>query len=543
MTKFYSGLQRRQTLEELSNKYILESIESVTFKLGDLHDYKEMFRQLKRKGGNITGDFEDYLWVFKEEFSNFHFEFDCEVYGEINLALKCYSVQKIYNGISTQNVRQNLGHIKEAIRITRGFRLNELAHLEDAFNHFGIHKRFTMAASIREFLIFFNHRYKDAYCDLCANYKTKVSNVRELPNFHDILLFDLALDEYFKTCTSEEEKLQYYPIFLWWRLTRIIPMRPIEFYLLSRDCTMKDKEDRYWMVLPRRKNSSKYPGSLKITDTVQVNKEVFELVEDYKQLTSAYEAVSPYLISYKAYRKFVKLNTRERAQEKIGAFQFINMIDRFYDDVIIPKYGNLERVKPGDTRHFAFCNMMLQGFNMLTIARIGGHSSLETQLHYHKHLDHFAQSFVHHAAQKLRLKRKNLWRLNSELGTQAIIAKSKIYQASDFQEKYKVEHGYCTDHPSRCNVGDCRFCDYYFFSPEDEQLGLAWLIDCSKVLESRLKEQLELIRYLTKSMNYDCPTLMYQQSGQEKLSLACNELRRFMDQKAMVDSYLLEDEL
>lgn len=41
--------------------------------------------------------------------------------------------------------------------------------------------------------------------------------------------------------------------------------------------------------------------------------------------------------------------------------------------------------------------MMLQGFNMLSIARLGGQSQLETQLLYHKHLDHFAQSFVHHA--------------------------------------------------------------------------------------------------------------------------------------------------
>ena len=399
-----------------------------------------------------------------------------------------------------------------------------------------------MGISIREFLIFYNHSHADAYCDLCLNYNTKISNVRKLPNYNDILLFDFALDEYFNTCTSDEEKLQYYPIFLWWRVTRIIPMRPVEFYSLRRECTTKDIGGRYWMVLPRKKKSANQPGELEITDTVQVNEEVYEFIEDYKRLTLAFSTESSYLISYKAYRKFVKMKTLEKSRDKMGASQFITLIDRFYDDNITPKYGELERIRPGDTRHFAFCNMMLQGFNMLSIARLGGHSQLETQLHYHKHLDHFAQSFVHHAAQMLRMKRKNLWKSSWDAATHTVISKSRLYQASDFQEKYRVEHGYCTDHPSRCQVGDCRFCEFYFFSPADEQEGLAWLKDCSDALERRLKEQLELMRYVTKSMNYDCPTMTFQQTGQERLSSTCNELRRLIDQKAMVDSYLLEDE-
>ncbi|MGR5979261.1 hypothetical protein ACT7DJ_17430 [Bacillus cereus] len=48
----------------------------------------------------------------------------------------------------------------------------------------------------------------------------------------------------------------------------------------------------------------------------------------------------------------------------------------------------------------AFCNMMLQGFNMLSIARIGGHKTLRQQLHYHAHLDHLAESAVHILAKK-----------------------------------------------------------------------------------------------------------------------------------------------
>ncbi|KZS43348.1 hypothetical protein AWU65_01660 [Paenibacillus glucanolyticus] len=74
---------------------------------------------------------------------------------------------------------------------------------------------------------------------------------------------------------------------------------------------MKDDEDRYWMIVPRRKNLSSRPGKLAVTDTIQVNREVFELIEDYKRLTLAYATESSYLISYKAYRKYVKLKSKE----------------------------------------------------------------------------------------------------------------------------------------------------------------------------------------------------------------------------------------
>lgn len=104
------------------------------------------------------------------------------------------------------------------------------------------------------------------------------------------------------------------------------------------DCTSKKE-----FIQPSRKASGH--------GYYQVNREVFELIEDYKRLTLAYATESSYLISYKAYRKYVKLKSKEITREKIGASQFINMIDRFYDEIVTAKYGDLERIKPGDTRH------------------------------------------------------------------------------------------------------------------------------------------------------------------------------------------------
>lgn len=70
MTKFHAALQRRKIVDELSDKYLLESIEFVTFKLEKLHVYKEMHSELTRLGLIILGNFEDPLWSVLGESNN-----------------------------------------------------------------------------------------------------------------------------------------------------------------------------------------------------------------------------------------------------------------------------------------------------------------------------------------------------------------------------------------------------------------------------------------------------------------------------------------
>lgn len=253
MNKIYTPLQRRKIIEELTEKHILESIEYINFNFKEIYIYKEMFQEMKHNGIVSAGEFEEYLWKFEGEEHDYYLKFDCEIYGEINMVLKCFSLQKLFNGILIATVQKNVRTIKEAMRITKGFRKNKLLHLEDKLNQFGETKKFNMAISIKEFLVFYNLPHSDVYIELCTRFNTKVFNVRGLPNYHDILIFDSVLNELFKTNSSSEKKMQYYPLLLWWRITRIIPMRPTEFYSLRRDCTMIDNEGRYWMVLPRKR--------------------------------------------------------------------------------------------------------------------------------------------------------------------------------------------------------------------------------------------------------------------------------------------------
>lgn len=75
---------------------------------------------------------------------------------------------------------------------------------------------------------------------------------------------------------------------------------------------------------------------------------------------------------------------------------------KFYEEVVENIYGqyNIERIRSGDTRHFAIINMCLQGFNMLSIARMAGQEDLKSQHSYFSHAEHFSQSYVYRLAQK-----------------------------------------------------------------------------------------------------------------------------------------------
>ena len=80
--------------------------------------------------------------------------------------------------------------------------------------------------------------------------------------------------------------------------------------------------------------------------------------------------------------------------------------------------NDIELLQPGDTRHLAFCSMMLQGFNPLTIARYGRTSNI----YMHKiiilnHLSEFcdAQTLMLTNYLKLSLNRPDLMKINEIL--------------------------------------------------------------------------------------------------------------------------------
>ena len=64
-----------------------------------------------------------------------------------------------------------------------------------------------------------------------VNYSSEISQKRSLASFDSYFLFNDIMNDYWNSVIPEEERLFFYPLYIWWQITGVIPMRPREFIL------------------------------------------------------------------------------------------------------------------------------------------------------------------------------------------------------------------------------------------------------------------------------------------------------------------------
>lgn len=234
--------------------------------------------------------------------------------------------------------------------------------------------------------------------EACLKNLTPKTKSRALPRTRDIMLFDHYIKRFFSDETvKEDEKNIYYPIFLWWKITNIIPMRPSEFcYKIPRQCLVKE-DDNYYLKIGRIKQKADTKRRLlPVLDRLKITKDIYELIDDYIKRTEEYGA-SDTLISYRAIIHFKKIKVKKINSDKFSLKILDRLIKNFYSEVIKNKYkefGIKQMIKPGDTRHFAFTSLLLQGVAPPYIAIMGGHRSLKTLDNYTCSSSYYADSEI-----------------------------------------------------------------------------------------------------------------------------------------------------
>ena len=88
---------------------------------------------------------------------------------------------------------------------------------------------------------------------------------------------------------------------------------------------------------------------------------------------------------------------------------------------------SLDKISPGDTRHFAIINMFLQGFNVLSIARLAGQTTIQHASNYYSHAKLFAQSYVYRLTQTIVEKQAQNKMSGGFLGTKRKILITEYY--------------------------------------------------------------------------------------------------------------------
>ena len=430
---------------------------------------------------------------------------------DINI-LKCWVADDLIDG--TVKVKLKIDALIDFILKTRNF---DKDIIEDRakgdvvltyINRLEGRKRRDSVESIKEYLIYLED--KDLITDehytvlemlTDISFESKKDKCRKLPSEYDILTFDYYLKYFFNDENIEDEmKEMFYPILIWWKVTNVIPIRPVEICTkLKRDCLEEDN-GKYYIHIDRAKvntgknKNRKKRSRIPILSKLPISKDIYDLMKGYIELTE-WDTDTKTFFSYRALKKSRAKysNYSENLKHKINEDYFTNsilsgLVDKFYDMVIKDIYSVeivteqknkelqsiygsrvLDKMDVGDTRHIAFTSLLLQGVSHIEIAMLGGHTSLRAQDHYQGHTIFYADSEIINLVTQ-----RNMVHPNMDSTLKEIVFSKPETPPRDLKGCMPTEDGvgYCLiDLDSElidCTGGDCIRCKHWWCEPTNE---------------------------------------------------------------------------
>ncbi|MFC0476814.1 hypothetical protein ACFFHF_16550 [Robertmurraya beringensis] len=528
--------------QELFGNAMVSVVEQIQFDETENERFLITFSALKENGFIVADSFLDHVWIMpcKIKANDFRLEFDIEIYRDLNQAVKAFITLRRSAGVSPHKCYDEVQLLKKTIRVTNGLkRTDELKHMMSTM---AAPRAYSLSNLLKTFISFFPCEHGEEILAICNTVAFAKYGSRDLPHFHDVLVFNDIVNDFFQT-KPVEQTLKFMPIMIWWLITNILPQRPTELLLMNRDCLEHKSDGSLWLKVPRIKNENDSPEKMIKYDSIQIDRKAYQLFSLYKIKLAELGIEDHYLFPRDFYQMFRKRPKRQ-AFNRMTLYNFDVLLEEFYKEVVEGLYSetSLERIKPGDTRHFAIINMFLQGFNMLSIARMAGHDVIATQENYYSHAEHFSQSYVYILAQNILERKLSETMPHGFIGwRRGAYDRGKIYDNQDTLNMLKVDFGYCKEKsdifPTTC-VEDCRSCSNYVFKPDIDQYeqGIEWLQDYSAAREQRMNEVLLIMKEQCSSS-----LLSTHPRSEELLKTNSMKLISCMNQKAMIDSKLMEE--
>ena len=213
----------------------------------------------------------------------------------------------------------------------------------------------------------------------------KKHSPRHLEDFRDYLRFDKMLRDYW-TCTEIAEKQVYFPIYLWWNLTAVLPLRPTEFLLTPADCLEKRAEKYFLSVrrtLMKRRNRR---ITYRIESDYEVNR--YEIPEKLGWEIEKYQA----LHSGQSGSVTLFPNSLHKETGHMSYIQLKQLLGKFLMEVFPEEVISIHL---GDTRHLAMINLMLSGGSPTICKALAGHEDVNVSAHYYSNLSSIIESAVY----------------------------------------------------------------------------------------------------------------------------------------------------
>lgn len=384
---------------------------------------KAKFGELQQDGVIKSGvKFEDEIWYTTDEYSNvgLHFSFNRFAYDRFYKEIVGLSFADFISHIKCFLMsvfgRRALGALQDVLRDLRYITEQNPTSINGAMDDFSIFSPWLCA----EFFALLSGslggieelehlaRALDVYAEFkCAD---ALQSRRTLADFDTYFKFDEIIKEFWNSPLSREERLFFYPLYLWWEITAVLPLRPREFLVTPRNCLGKTADGVDTLTLRRNKiKGGANAISYKILDdyyedTYQVPPRLAEEVRKYLEFTADFESteLETLFVTDPHYKKWGRIKQKN---SRFLTYANMNTILRyFFAEVVCGRHGltvvydredkhladnEIGYVYLGDTRHIAFINAIKEGVTPDVVMRLGGHKSMAMSSHYYGNLEKY----------------------------------------------------------------------------------------------------------------------------------------------------------
>lgn len=288
----------------------------------------------------------------------------------------------------------------------------------------------------------------DSYLRLCSRTAAELhqenaakrkdkDHATRLNEFLSYFAVDDVLRSWWAANTDTDKKLYYYPFYLFWVVTTILPLRVTEYCVTPLDC-IKEIDGQYFLTIRR----SRLKGSSSTSPTIRYHRIVqdytlhtyeiprwlYDEIATYREMTKGYEHPYDLLFSVDAMLHLNYGETRtKRAQKAYSSQELRECITLFYADVLEIEKGyrivsedellkrsqteegsysmdddEIMMIHPKDTRHLAMINLIMRGANPMTIKDFAGHTNATTSAHYYSNISNTIRCSTKYIYDKFR---------------------------------------------------------------------------------------------------------------------------------------------
>jgi integrase len=429
---------------------------------------------------------------------------------DIVTVIKCW-VCDIMKDYSPRTASVYLSSLRQVFQSTQGLSKPKINHFIDNLNERVLEindeeveltelMMYRLMVSISNFYEYYPFDELEQYVSNFNRVRLPSTNpsYRTIPSSKDVYKFSFYLDKWYEETSHNSdnilELIHYFPVYLWWKLTSIIPIRPSEFANLSRYCLNLNNEKTY-INLPRNKQKNR--RKIQIPDTLFIPEDLFSILNHYIEITESFGKTHT-LLSYRS----ISATSNSRGKNKLdknrtNIYVLRRLVNEFYQNILENKYNltirptgsefsSEERDSPfdiqrklrlHDSRHIAIVSLMLQGYDKVEIARLAGHVNLNDQYSYYNHVKFWVDSEVKRLSDDFGLRNidqsNNFSIISPETNEKIEQLHLEVWTNTTKQMIYKLKLGYCSDKEMTCPSGfrpefsGCYYCPHWGITKDE----------------------------------------------------------------------------